>query len=580
MKSYLRTLAVGMVSLALLDILLPSYLSSSQHDDKAVPQANAELVLLPADVRDAAGNPVRGLTQNQFEVRGEGKLLPIEVFSESGLPAISQAREHSTSRVGAVTREFSNVPAGGMPQQLLIVALDLVNTGFDKQAQGKERLLKYLSDNLPDQPFELVAITQNGLIQIHSFGSADKAGLLKALQEFSESLTEQKTANSDPSHDQQNDYANLSAAFQTPSPAGPYAWQIAARASLQALQQIAQAYSGVPGRKSVLWLTAGIRVMALNPTDTGIHQGSFQFQTQSILKTDPQLAAAYDDAFRELNTADIAIYPVDLKELKSDKIYLANGVTHTNAKNNSYYRLTAAGAPGFESSDGLKIFAQETGGEVCSGAKELANCIQLALQDASSYYLIGLRVPQLGRKPGWQKLEIKLTSQTGKVRSRSRYYLPNSVSVTEDVIRNSLLSVAHADVAYTGLLFSVERVPRGANAADDSVTLRVRMPVNSVLLVPGQQTLSYEIATASLADKTASANAIRVVHLNLTSPQTQEALAKGWRIEESWSRQSLMAGVKYVIRDNGTGRIGSVSVPAAAEGSKADGTLRAPPTSQ
>ena len=96
-----------------------------------------------------------------------------------------------------------------MPSQLLIIAIDLVDTPFLEQGRARQQLLKYLSEDLPTQPFALVAITKNGLHQIHSF-SSDPAALAAALRRMEVSTTKdemQGVTLDTLGSDDQNEYA-------------------------------------------------------------------------------------------------------------------------------------------------------------------------------------------------------------------------------------------------------------------------------------------------------------------------------------------------------------------------------------
>ena len=69
---------------------------------------------------------------------------------------------------------------------------------------------------------------------------------------------------------------------------------------LPALTQIAQAYAGVPGRKSVIWLTGGMPVLVVNAVAGGL-------KGTSALNGDPELLADYEQAWTALNNSNVAI---------------------------------------------------------------------------------------------------------------------------------------------------------------------------------------------------------------------------------------------------------------------------------
>jgi hypothetical protein len=120
---------------------------------------------------------------------------------------------------------------------------------------------------------------------------------------------------------------------------------------------------------------------------------------------------------------------------------------------------------------------------------------------------------------------------------------------------------AIAKIAYTGFAFAVERLPdpKGGTATD---MLRIRVPASSVVTPSGdQKTLSYDVGVVPLTATGDLVTDIRVTRMNLTPEQTENSLNKGWTIVEPSPPLSSAAAVKYIIRDNGTGRMGSVVVP-------------------
>ena len=154
------------------------------------------------------------------------------------------------------------------------------------------------------------------------------------------------------------------------------------------------------------------------------------------------------------------------------------------------------------------------------------------------------------------------------MRSRNSYYLASETAPSEKEIVRTLREAAEAKIGYTGIAFSVERregAPKaagaGASAADQVAPpmMRIMVPASSVLLTAGHPLLSYDIVTVPLTKKGDLAADLRVIHLNLTEQQTQTALVKGWAYFDP-PQGSDTQPVKYILRDNGTGHIGSLVV--------------------
>src|SRR5215468_2920225 len=175
----------GKASLAgLLALSLSNPFSAQQQPEsqsETTLSTTTELVLVPAQVKGKDGKPLLGLKAEDFVLRSDGKPQPIRVFEETGQDT---AAPRITNSPAAIADTVFNVPDGGMPDRILIIALDLVNTPAADQARARRDLLKYLQEQqATHQHFALVTITRNGLSQIHNF-SSDPAVLVEALKKI------------------------------------------------------------------------------------------------------------------------------------------------------------------------------------------------------------------------------------------------------------------------------------------------------------------------------------------------------------------------------------------------------------
>jgi len=139
--------------------------------------------------------------------------------------------------------------------------------------------------------------------------------------------------------------------------------------------------------------------------------------------------------------------------------------------------------------------------------------------------------------------------------------VPTTAAANDQEIRAYMMTAAKTGAPYSGLRFTVERMADSAHGNEGTINLRLRLPPSSIVPEPGKKTVSYEMAAVALSERGEAANAVHVTPLNLTAEQTQEARVKGWQIEEPWPATPTVTAVRYVIRDNGSGRIGSVTVP-------------------
>jgi len=483
--------------------------------------SNSELVLVPVQVK-RAGKPLRGLTQNDFVLRSDGKMQPIEVFEESSGQPVGGDAIVKPATPSAGVQEFSNLPVGGMPEHLLIIAVDWVNSPYAEQAWAQQGLLKYFAKDQPKQPFALVAFTEDGLVQIHP-SSSDPAALQAAIREAHSQLgkAERRAMTARELLEKQTGLTLKSEAADRESVEAK-----AIDATMLSFVQLEKVYGGVPGRKSLVWLADRMPDL-------------------------PAIAAI-------LNRGNIALYPVSVGGALADPHYLAD--------------LTAPATPGSfgtgdissspEQSNAMRDLASRTGGRFCPATTALNSCIEQAVADSTDYYLLGFYVSQQDRKPGWHNLQVKLASQKAEVYARSGYYLEPRTVPTENEIRNDLIAAANTKLDYNGVVFSVERLADSTVLPAATLSFRIHVPSSSVLLPSGRRSLSYEIAMIVLSEKGEPTATAKTVHLDLNAEQTDSALTHGWRYDETLPKPGLATAVRFIIRDNGSGNIGSVVVPA------------------
>lgn len=557
--TFCRAFITPVLCLALCSGPVAAQQTAASNEPTTTVSTTTELVLVPVQVKGSDGKPLLNLKKDDFILKSDGKVQPISIFEESqatsARPATPQPAPQPNRQI------YSSVPEGGMPQQLLIIAIDLVNTPFLEQGRARTQLLKYLSEDLPSQPFALVAITKYGLRQIHSF-SSDRAALAAALKRMQVSSTKDEMQDVTLDTLATGDFTQLQQAFEESQVYGAYANKLAAEATLAGLSQIAQAYAGVPGRKSVIWLTGGIPMLLTDPIAGGM--------SGNLTGIDTGLTDRFQDTFSALNTANIAIYSVNLNGLSNSAPNYARGNSYggnnrgvtVGASQNINGSYRGMGAPlADDPTEGIRLLANKTGGKWCTAMTELKTCIDQAVQDSTSYYLLGFYVPQHERKAGWHKLEVKMASGRDQVRARPNYYLAPQTELTTKQIGLMMRDAANAKIGYTGLAFTVERLPDDAPGAA-TAKLRLHVPATSVVTPSGdQKTLSYDIAAVPLSPTGEVLNNIRFNRLTFTPQETENSLAHGWTVNEPSPPLDSAAAVKYIIRDNGTGRIGSVVVP-------------------
>jgi VWFA-related protein len=544
--------------------------SSFAQEPTVTIQKSAELVTIPVLITDKSGKPVHGLTKQDFTVIEDGKTSrSIAVFDElksvTGPVVAAQSKEPG----------FSNFASSdGQPRRVTIIVLDMVNTPFIAQAHVRSDLLKFLSASLhDDEPMALLIIGRNGLRQIHAITTspqvlvaalrnvsgqvsssdtmANSAAMSQASAELNRARTEEEKQLSDFRH--QSD--GLVEEFQE---------REAIRTTLQALEQIGQAFSGVPGRKTLIWASGGFPFLIED--------------RMSILGFGTDTLADYDRTWRALNSANIAVYPIDA-------LGLSNSVYNRQFDPTRRFPSPPAGAarsrfpesntqsviPRYDrvrqTQDTLRAFANATGGVACLDRNDLSNCFREAQQDSDSYYMLGYYLPTDQRKPGWHKLKVSVNQSHVQVRARTGFLIPDPTVVQkEDTRKTEVLTALGSAVDYTMLHLFVtwgEFKPDQAHPDRVFARFRVSLPPNSLTVdVEQNNHINLDIAALALTDNMKEGGEYTKTVDAKLKPETLASIrAGGLKFFDVISLPKGRFTVKFVVRDNLGGRIGTVTAP-------------------
>lgn len=537
--------------------------------------SNTELVTVPVHVADHYGQPLHGLKKEDFALQSDGKPERIGLFEEmrTETPAaptvVRSATAGPAAAPGATPLKFSNLETGIIPQQMYILAVDTVNTPALLQGWARDHLIQYLKANPFRQPVELVAITSGGLRQLHGF-STDNESLIESLKKMNTSLSRRDSqqvyvSHMDPSG-RIDSYKSVVNSLQEIQASESALGADAGSVTLRCFEELAWAYAGIPGRKTVLWFTSGFPIFQeVFDGPAMIGHGPGMAGRAAAMKHN-ELLPDFQRAFTAMNKANVVVYPIDVNGLPVEEMWdpsqPASLYIHPELSHFGPAQLVdVAGAD----RDGMKELAHRTGGKTCTAGNNLNFCLERAVTESSDYYLLGFYVPQQQRKVGWHKLKVSVAVDHGEVRTRTSYYLrPLGVAVQQEQ-EEDLRSAIHAPVNYTGVLFSVEP-GAPADTPKSPMTFKISVPASSILLMAGQEKLSFDVITVPLSDKGVPLpKEFRLVKLDLPETLVQKALAKGWNLIDSVPGDKSIAAVRVVIRDNYTGRIGSVLCPLLAQ---------------
>jgi len=377
--------------------------------------------IVDVTVSDAKGHPVHGLPQSAFTVYEDGKPQPVRSFREIGkaTPMVTRTMPKLPPHV------YTNIQPAPSSNAINILLMDQLNTGPQDQIFVKDETIKYLKSmpagtqivimslgtklrilqGLTSNPEVLLAVVNSKKERAlpSPFTDTDSSDMTDALVDMSDADATAALM----------DMQNQHAAFQN---------DIKTRMTLEALDQIAAYFSGVKGRKNLIWFTGAVPVQMF--PSGGVNDLALMTDyTKDLRKTTDQLAAA-----------QIAVYPVDARGLVNNP---ANSAVNAGGGfSNGHGDSMAKSAMAFSLKTGqehlsMEAVADATGGVAYYNTNNLKDAVGEAVENGTNYYTISYVPPTQVFDGTFHKITVKLNAEGFQLSYRKGYY-------ADDIANNAI----------------------------------------------------------------------------------------------------------------------------------------------
>jgi VWFA-related protein len=531
--------------------------------------ARAELVLIPTLVTDKSGNHIAGLKKEDFTVLENGAEQKIATFEEIASDPHRLSRPKNPN-------EFSNALAGGSSdRRITLIVLDLINTPFMDQARARTDLLKYLTQSLTQtgdqrEPTALYTLTRSGIHVVHDFTS-DPRILVAALHKVK----------GDTSHivDSPEDVEAMTGTASPDGSAGvdPGAVQTEAQQiqtmmedaelnfksfeqrlaiiyTLDGMQQVAQALGGFPGRKSLIWAGGGF---PFNVSDNTMQLAPAGRDTLS------DVLPLYEHTWQLLNNAQIALYPVDVKGLVVPMASASIGRPGKNFSRNMSYRQMDTQAT-------LQTFAEMTGGRAYYNSNDLVRGFRDAVNDSAQYYMLGYYLDRSKTKAGWRKLKVKVAREHTEVRARDGFFVTNATVDPENSRNNDISSALQSPLDYTSLPLAArwDKIEPGKDPGKKHMNYQMHLQPDAALIDAADNNhiaLDFVALVKTPDGKPVDQPTDQKFDTHLAPEKLSSIRQNGVGYRGFLDLAPGEYTVRFVVRDNLSGRTGSVAAPLKVE---------------
>lgn len=533
-------------------------------------KTSSRLVVVDVVATNGKGEPVTDLKAEDFVVTEEGTPQAIRSFSFQQPSGDRNEPQPVAEQLppGVIT----NAPRYKKGNIWNVLVLDWLNSPMLDQSDTRQQLLKVL-EKLPDQP-----------VAIYVLGSE-----LRLIQDFSSNRTVLRQAiggvpnqasmlldNPKGGHEAERYEGVWFGSLPPQAQASILRWEGESTASrtrnrlqltLEALNAIASNLKSLPGRKNLIWVSEGFP-FSIEPG--AIVQGRDPVSGHDYKVAVSQTANALFDS-------QIAIYPIDSRGMVLNQVY--------DPASRGYGAIGGESQIGFNSTvseqnnnldathTSMQEVAERTGGRAFYNRNTIGNAIIESMRDGETYYTLAYYPGNHNWNGKFRRISIKVKRPGIKLRHRSGYFAiePGAFTHQTPAEQTRQLNQAldlNAPVS-TQLLFQARVLPPSAQS-QNQVVVNYLIPAAGLSFEKGADQLQH--ASVNCAVGVYSMKGISIKRDGATMTAALKADVYDKIVQQGFPCQqklSLPPGgymLRLAVRDNVTGRIGTVdamvSVPA------------------
>lgn len=463
----------------------------------------------------------------------------------------------------------------------MVLLLDAANTPFKDQAYARQQMLKFVRDQYkPGQRMAIFTLT-NGLSILQDF-TTDPSVLLAALQKYQPVSQEMPNAAAPrvPSTSSNGGQGSQLAAagmvermreFQNIQLA--YVQDRRVETTTAAMRGLARILGGIPGRKSVVWVTAAFP-FSLIPEDRSISEAEMAESLPTIRQLGLGTRAAGSmagiertghtqeirEASAQLSSAQIAIYPIDARGLMSGMEATSDDLASrqfNNISENASVRMSDAESD----RETMREIARETGGVAYVNQNEIKEGVVVAMADADASYTLGYYPVDKKWDGKYRAIKVKLNRDGVDARYRRGYFAIAPASLKDRKPEQGAVEALQDVAPDTLVTFSAQVKPaEGGKLGVDFLVDAHTLSTEDVS--GGNKKFNVFLYAALFApDGKMLGNQSIKVDQAFDAGTYQQILAKGMLLHMDLKPPQGASQLRMAVEDNRTGHTGSLTAP-------------------
>lgn len=537
-------------------------------EDNDVVKISTNLIQVDVTVTDSKGKVITDLKPEEIEIYENGEKQKISNFSfvSAGQPVVETTEQKDQKAKDA--KDAVPLPSAVLrPEKIrrtVALVVDDLSLSFESTYQVRRALKKFVDEQMQDGDLVAIIRTGAGIGALQQFTS-DKRQLYAAIDKVKWNpigngkigafapieptpLEQLKAAGATISDDDLQDEKNRT------NSQNDFRSSVFATGTLGALKYIVTGMSELPGRKSVILLSEGFRL--LERDEQGFSDSG---RVLDFLRELTDLA----------NRSSVVFYTIDARGLQTTGFTAEDQVTDTNPAAMEQ-KLSDRRDELSETQDGLRYLAAETGGFAVLNSNDIAGGVRRVIND-QSYYLIGYLPDSETFDPvkrRYNKLEVKVNRKDVHVRYRSGFFnvvdKNTAAAPTTQTPAQQLQIALMSPFGVNGISLRLNALFGNSEKDGSFVRSLIHVPANELKFVDqadGSKTAVFEVLAASFGDNGQVIDQIAKTYtLNAKSDSYKRLLDQGFVYHFAFPVKKPGAyQYRIAIRDAQGGAVGSAS---------------------
>lgn len=516
-----------------------------------VETVDVSVVNVDVYVTDRQGNPVTGLTRDDFELAVDGKPEPITNFyavtggTETTSPndgTSAESRPKPTpQQLPVSTMEAEETPES----QRLWMVIYVDNTNLDPLNRNRvfRQLRAFLNDTV-DPTDQVMVISYERTLHLRQPFTSDPQAVARTLLEL-ETVSGRSSAGAGDREDILRAIDEAESSVEVGTRIRMHAESIRndMQFTIDALSETVRSLAGLPGRKAVVYLSNGIPMTPGSDLFYAQHQ-KFRDGAALAREVEFNLSRRFEELTNLANANRVAFYTLDAAGLE---VGAGLDAEHRGRSVSADWHSSVLAAHQANMDDPLRYMAQRTGGMAILNTNDVGPGMKKVAAGFDSYYSLGFsrNMTVDGR---YHEIKVRVKEKGLTVRHREGFREKNADTRMQETVEAALRFGRERNPLKVRMSLSAGQ----QEGSQQRLPLVVRIPLDELLLVPqGDRHIGRVTVYFSAVDGNDNLAPVQSVQIPIEIPDAdlEEALQKVWPVRQELLLRTGRQTVAVAVRD-------------------------------